>query len=123
VRVSLNFVPERSHGENLLDNISESIIVDILARPLNDVGVINRNDHLGASFRAEHGKNTSPASHVQNDLVLEQAFVIVDEVSIGIRAHRVFEHDLVNGYDNAISSGISGSIRNDAVTNHCMSMR
>lgn len=81
---------------NVLDNITESIVVDVLSGSVDDVGVVDGNDHLSTGLCAEHGQDAGSAANVKNDLVLEQVLVVVDEVSVRVRSDAILQHSLVD---------------------------
>lgn len=87
---------DSSSQEDIRDHITKAIFINYFSSPVDDVRVVNGNNLLGTRFGAEHGENARATSDIQHNLVLEEALVIVDEVTIGIGADGIFEHGLVD---------------------------
>lgn len=81
---------------NVRDHIAQAVLIDNLLGAVNDVRVVDGNYFFGASFGTEHGENPRTTSDIQDNFVLEDTFVVVDKVTVGVSADGVLEHRLVD---------------------------
>ena len=65
---------------------------------------------LGSSLGCEHGENTSTATNVKHDLVLEKVLVVVDRRAVRQGSHFILQHFL-------LSVLVSGHSQRDQVPN------
>lgn len=69
---------------------------DVLARLVDDVAGVDRDDAGGARLGAEHGQDARAAANVEHRLAGKEVLVVVDEVAVAFRADCILEHSLVD---------------------------
>lgn len=79
-----------------LDGVFLLIQFDDFGGLRGDVRELDCVDILGARFGAEHREDASAATYVHHDLVLEQVRILQNGVALGVGAHAVLDHVLVD---------------------------
>lgn len=69
---------------------------DVLLRLGDDGAGVDGDDFGSACARAEHAEDAGTAADIQHGLAGEEVLVVVDEVSVCVGAHCIFEHCFVN---------------------------